>query len=130
MILCPQNPHIVLVQGTNLEGLLQGRRKGRQEVVSASEDQVIHMHAHVAVKSPIPAWATGNRIYDVVNDGIHIALNIEINHKGLNLLRSILRLPQFSSPIYFTCITLLVSTSTVLRMITFFHAGEVFFAIR
>ena len=65
--------HIILVQGTNLERLLQAFCKGQQKVVSASEDQVIHMHANIAVDSPSPTWAAGNRVYDVVH--VHIALN-------------------------------------------------------
>ena len=91
------------------------------------------MHAHVAIDSPISAWAAGNRIYDVVHYSLHIALNIEIDHKGLNLLRSILDLLLQIAPVLIanvTCITLFVSTTTVLRMITFFHAGEVFFAVK
>ena len=58
------------------------------------------MHADIAVDSLVSAWTAGNRINDVVHDSIHIALHIEVDHKGPNLLRSILNLLLQVAPVF------------------------------
>ena len=73
------------------------------------------MQADIPIDHSVYARASSNWVCDVIHDGAHVTLHIEVDHvptlKGPFSIFSFM-LPQSLSPIYLICMTLSFSTST------------------
>ena len=104
-----------------------------QKVLGACEDQGINVHAHIVANNLVSARTACHRVNDVVHDGIHVTLKLEVYHTCADRQRSlmifILEASQLASPIYFTWIVFPVTASSIFLTVTLFHGGEFCLAV-